>query len=169
MLLTYIHLSLASLSVLFKHESLSFVNLSLYLYDVLIFWSEHLYILSKLQRPALKVRILWCKAGIYSWNLSEKVSQMYEDSFSIPFLCNLKYISLYFIYNGIKSSCKQPISFRDKFQDTKEISVQTARVSFHFLTHSVNVIYIQLVFFQKFCFLKSQGVIRSTGSYFHVN
>ena len=87
------HLSLACLSVLFK--SLSFVNLRLFLHDVSIFWLEHLYILSKLQIPALKVHVLWCRTLIYRWKLSEKVSLMFEDSFPIPLLCSLKYISLY--------------------------------------------------------------------------
>ena len=48
----------------------------------------HLYILSKLKRTALKVHVLWCKTDIYSWNLSEKVSFLYEDSISIPHLSN---------------------------------------------------------------------------------
>ena len=34
----YIHLSLTFLSVLYKHKSLSFVKLSLFLHDVSIFW-----------------------------------------------------------------------------------------------------------------------------------
>ena len=94
LLFTYIHLSLASFSVLFKYKSLSFVNLSLFWHDILIFGLEHLYILRKLQRPALKVHVRWCKTGIYSWNLSEKVSLMCKDSFPIPLLCNLMYINL---------------------------------------------------------------------------
>ena len=68
----YIHHSLASLSVLFKRKSLSLVNLSLFLNFVLIFWLRRLYILLKLQRPALKMHVIWCKTGIYIWNLSEK-------------------------------------------------------------------------------------------------
>ena len=67
----------------------------LFLHDVSIFWLEHLYILSKLQIPALKVHVLWCRTLIYRWKLSEKVSLMFEDSFPIPLLCSLKYISLY--------------------------------------------------------------------------
>ena len=63
-LFIYIHHSLASLSVLFKYKSLSFGNLSLFLYHVSVFWLEHLYILPKFQRPALKEHILWCKTGI---------------------------------------------------------------------------------------------------------
>ena len=82
---TYIHLSLASyLSQIFKF--------CLFLHDVSIFWLEHLYILPKLQRSALKDHVLCRKTFIYSWNSSEKLSLMYEDSFPFPFLCNLKYI-----------------------------------------------------------------------------
>ena len=39
------------------------------------------YIFSRLQRPALKVYIRLCKTGIYSWNLSENVYFLHEDSF----------------------------------------------------------------------------------------
>ena len=63
-------------------------------------------ILPKLQKPALKVHVLWFKTGIYSCNLSEKVSLMYKNSFPIPLLYNLKNISRYFIHNSMKSSCK---------------------------------------------------------------
>ena len=91
--LPYINHYLASFFVLFKHRYLSFVNLSMFLHHVAIFWLERLYILPKFQRPTLNVHVLLCKTGIYSWILSEKVSLMYENSFSIPVLCNLKYIS----------------------------------------------------------------------------
>ena len=56
---------------------------------------------AKLQRPALKVHVTWCKTSIYSWNLSQNLSLMYEDSFPIPLLCNVKYISLYLIHNSM--------------------------------------------------------------------
>ena len=68
----YIHHSLASLSVLFKHKSLSFVNLNLFLHCVSIFWLGRLNILLRLQRPALNMHVIWSKTGIYIWNLSEK-------------------------------------------------------------------------------------------------
>ena len=59
-----------------KHKSLGFVNLSLFLHHVSIL--EHLYILSKRKRPVLvlkvQIYVLWCKSGIYSWNLSHKSS-----------------------------------------------------------------------------------------------
>ena len=44
LLLTYIYLFLSSLSVLFKHKSLCFVNLSFFLHDLSVFWLEHLHI-----------------------------------------------------------------------------------------------------------------------------
>ena len=61
--------------------------MSLFLHHVSIFWLEHLYILNKIQRPALKVNVLWCKTGIHSWNFSEKVTAQkmkfsIKDSFS---------------------------------------------------------------------------------------
>ena len=108
LLFTYIHHSLASLSVLLKYKCLSWmlnVNLSLFLHHVSML--EQLCTL-----PALKVHLFWCKTGIYSWNLSEKVFLMYEDSFPIPIFCNLKYISLNFIDNSMKCSWKQLIILR---------------------------------------------------------
>ena len=72
LLFMYIHHSLASLSVLFKHKSLIFVNLNLFLHCVSIFWLGRLNILLKLQRPALNMHVIWSKTGIYIWNLSEK-------------------------------------------------------------------------------------------------
>ena len=104
MLFTQNHRSGASFSVLFKHKSLTFVNLSLLLHYNSIFWLEYLYIFPKSQRPALKVHVVWCKTGIYGWNLSEEVCLMYEDSFPTPLLYNLKYISVYFIHNNMKGS-----------------------------------------------------------------
>ena len=68
----YIHHSLASLSVLFKRKSLGLVNLSSFLHFVSIFWLGRLYILLRLQRPSLNMHVIWCKTGIYIWNLSEK-------------------------------------------------------------------------------------------------
>ena len=85
------------------------MTLQYFAWNIFVFSPKH-------HRLALKVHVLWCKTGIYSWNLSEKVSLMYEDSFPISLLCNLKYTSLYFIYNSVKSSCKWLIPFRDSFQ-----------------------------------------------------
>ena len=88
-----------------SNKNLFFVNLRLFLRRVSIFWLESLYIFPKLQRPALKVHIL-CKTSIYSWSISEKVSLMHENSFPIHFLCNLKYMSLYFTSDSMKTSGK---------------------------------------------------------------
>ena len=43
-----------------------------------------------------------CKTDIYSQNLSEKISLMVVDPFSVPFLYNLQHISLFFIHNSMK-------------------------------------------------------------------
>ena len=89
LLFTYIHHSLASLSVLFIRKSWSFVNSSLFLHHVSIFLLERLY-----------------KLAFTSGIFLKKVSLIYENLFPIPLFCNLKYISFYFIQNGMKSSCK---------------------------------------------------------------
>ena len=138
LLFTYIYLSLASLSVLFKRKSIDFVNLSLFLHEVSIFWLEHFHILPKHQRPAFKLHVLWWKTGIHYWNHPEKVSLMYENSFPILLLCNLKYISFYLSILAWKApasswfpsdlamslkinlQCFGPFG---KFQNTKEISM----------------------------------------------
>ena len=138
-LFTYIHLSLANFSQLFKQKSLSFVNLSFFFSMTCQYFGWNIFIFcSKLPRTDLKVHVLWCKTGIYSWILSEKVSLMYETWFPIPLLYNLKYISLYFLHNSMNSSRKWLIPFRachvflidprcfgpfGKFQDTREISM----------------------------------------------
>ena len=77
LLFTYIHYSLASLFVLFKYKSLTFVNLSLFLNFVSIFWSEHFYILVKRWRPALKVHILWkSKTQVTSYELRVQMHKL---------------------------------------------------------------------------------------------
>ena len=55
-----------------SNKSLSFNNLSLFLHHVWIFWLKRLYIMLRLQKPALNVCVIWCKTSIYIWNLSEK-------------------------------------------------------------------------------------------------
>ena len=107
----YIHPFLVSLSVLFKHKSLNFADLGLFLLHIVIYWLEHLYILPKLQRPGCTY--FGTKPAFYSWNLCEKVSLMYENSNPIPLLCKLKYITLYFIHNNMESSRKWLIPYRD--------------------------------------------------------
>ena len=100
LLFTYNHLSLASLSVLFKHKLLICVCFCITFQS----FDWNIFILPELQRPPLKMHILWYKAGIYNWDLSEKVSLMYKDSFPIPPFSNLKYIGFYFIHNSMKDS-----------------------------------------------------------------
>ena len=58
------HHSLASLSVLFKHKSLSFVSLSLFLHHILV--GTYLYFAHNSETSLEGAR---CKTGIYSWNL----------------------------------------------------------------------------------------------------
>ena len=58
------------------------------------------------KKPVLEVQILWCKTDIYSYNLSKKVSLMIDNLFLVPFLHNLKHISLYYIQNSMKITCK---------------------------------------------------------------
>ena len=98
---------------LLKQKSLRFVNLSLFLHDISIFWLEPITsgtssFFAQIWETSLQGArtLLSCKTSIYSWNLFEKILLMYEDWFSIPLLCNLKYINISFIYNSLKSSCK---------------------------------------------------------------
>ena len=65
-LFTCIHHSLASLSVLSKHKSLSFANLSLFFHHVLVskLWLGCLHI--------LHIHVIWYKTGIYIRDFSEK-------------------------------------------------------------------------------------------------
>ena len=65
-LFTCIHHSLASLSVLSKHKSLSFANLSLFFHHVSIskLWLGCLHI--------LHIHVIWYKTGIYIRDFSEK-------------------------------------------------------------------------------------------------
>ena len=66
----------------------------------------------KLPRQALKVHLRLCKTDIYIWHPSESISLINEDLFPFLLLCNLKYISLYFIHDSMKSFCKWSIPFR---------------------------------------------------------
>ena len=78
----------------------SFIAFHYFDWNILTFWTNF-------KRPsALKEHTLWCKSGIYCWNLSEKVCLMYGNSFPILLPWNLKYISLYFTHNSVKSSCQ---------------------------------------------------------------
>ena len=101
-----------------------------------------LYILppNELERPALKMRILWCRSDICSCKLSAKVSLMLDNPFPVPSLCKLNHISLCFIQISTKSAypfresnvflkpsrCFGPL---DKFQHNIKISIKTTHVS----------------------------------------
>ena len=110
----------------------------------------HLYILLILEKPTLKVLLLWYKAGICSWNLSEKVSLIMKIHFQFCFftIWNISSSILSIIAWKAPASSwspsepatffKNPRCFGlfDKFQDTIEISMSTvhvSRLSFHFL------------------------------------
>ena len=60
----------------------------------------------KLERPALKIHILWCRTDICTWKLSAKVSSMLDNPFPVLFLCKLKHTSIYFIPKSIRITCK---------------------------------------------------------------
>ena len=136
LLFKYIHHSLASLSVLFKHKSFSFANLSLLsllFHHVSIFWLEHLYILPKLQGPALKVHVLWCITGIHGWCASCVMIHFQFDSFAIWSIsasissiiawkapASSWFPSELVMFLKIDLRCFGSLG---KFQDTREISV----------------------------------------------
>ena len=137
------------------NKPLSYVNLSLELHVVSTFWlgsdtsgTFSLYFAQQsyeLERPALKMHILWCRTDICSCKLSAKVSLMLDNPFPVPSLCKLNHISVCFIQISTKITCKQLIPFREshvffwsgpqcfgplgKFQHNIEISIKTARVS----------------------------------------
>ena len=106
-----------------------------------------LYILppNELERPALKMRILWCRSDICSCKLSAKVSLMLDNPFPLPSLCKFNHISVCFIQISSKITSKtfyslqgKPFFFLidprcfgplDKFQHNIKISIKTTRVS----------------------------------------
>ena len=94
-------------------KSLSYVNLSLELFVVSTFWlgsdtgTFSLHILPtaaitsyELERPALKLRILWYRLTL-------------ENPFPVPSLCKLNHISVCFIQISTKNTCNQLIPFRE--------------------------------------------------------
>ena len=112
-------------------KSLSSINLSLELHVVSTFWLESdtsgifsLYFVQsslKLERPALKIRILWCRTDSCSWKLSAKVSLMLDDPFPVSFLCKLKHTSVHFIQKSMKITSQQLIPFRESHIFSKVI------------------------------------------------
>ena len=86
------------------NKSLSYVNLSLELHVVSPFWlgsdtsdTFSLYFAQPsyelLERPALRMHILWCRTDICSCKLSAKVSLMLDNPFPVLSLCKLNHIS----------------------------------------------------------------------------
>ena len=134
---TYINRFLASFSVLFKHKPF-FINLSLFLHRGSKFGWNIFKVLPKLQRPALKVHVLWCKTCSCCSNLSKTLPWCVKINFQFHFF------AVYSIAASILSLIiwkAPPISWPSselamffnidpwcfgpfgKFQDTKEISM----------------------------------------------
>ena len=67
----------------------------------------------ELERPLLKMHILWCRTDICSCKLSAKVSLMLYNPFPVPSLCKLNHISVCFIQISTKITYKQLIPFRE--------------------------------------------------------
>ena len=88
------------------NKTLRYVHLSLELHVVSACWLGshalsmfYLYFAHlsyKLERPALKIHILWCKTDICSRKLSAKVYLMLENSFPVATLCKLNNINVFF-------------------------------------------------------------------------
>ena len=142
------------------NKSLSYVNLSLELHVVSTFWlgsdtsgTFSLYFAQQsheLERPALKMHIVWCRTDVCSYKLSAKVPLMLCNPFPVPSLCKLNHIRVCFIRISMNFTYKQlipsgkaiflndPWCFGQlgKFQHNREISIKTAcvsRLSFRFL------------------------------------
>ena len=161
-----------------QKQIFKFVNLSLFLRHVSIFWLEHLYVLPKCRGPALKLHVRWCKTGIYSWNLSKKVCLCYtEIHFQFQFLAMWSIsVSILFIivwkaparirspsglavFLKIDLQCFGPFG---KFQDTKEISMCFQIIFAFLVTMVISSLYV-LNYFKcsgKTCFKKSKVFIR---------
>ena len=67
----------------------------------------------ELERPALKMHILWCRTDICSCKHSAKVSFMLDNPFPVPSFCKLNHISVCFIKISTKITCKQLSPFRE--------------------------------------------------------
>ena len=136
------------------NKSLNYVNLSLELHVISTFWlgsdTSGTFSLNfaqpsyELERPALKMHILWCTTDICSCKSTAKVSLKLDNSFPVPSLCKLKHVSVYFIQISTKITWKQLIPFRESHVfmemvpsalgcsvnfNVTEISIKTARVS----------------------------------------
>ena len=133
------------------NKSLSYVNLSLELHVVSIFWlgsgtGSFYYILSShhMNLRDYPWRCTYFGTDICSCKLSAKVSLMLDNPFPVPSLCKLNHISVCSIQISTKITCKQLIPFREshifwsdprcvgplsKCQHNIEIFSNTARVS----------------------------------------
>ena len=103
------------------NKSLSYVNLSLELHVISTFWlgsdTFSLYFAQpsyELERPALKMHILWCRTGICSCKRSAKVSLTLDNPFPVSSLCKLNHISICFIQISTKITCKRLIPFKEE-------------------------------------------------------
>ena len=105
------------------NKFLIYVNFSLELYVVSTFllgsdaagtFSLHFAQQSyELERPALKMHILWWRTDICSCKLSAKVFLMLDNPFPVPSLCNWNHINIFFIQISTKITYKQLVPFRE--------------------------------------------------------
>ena len=130
------------------NKSLRYVNLCLELHVVLTFllgsYIRYFFVIFKLERPALKIHILWCRTDICSCKLSAKVSLMLDNLFPVLSLCKSNEI----VFVSSRQAQKSPTNnsflsekamffwsdprcfgLLGKFQHNIEISIRTARVS----------------------------------------
>ena len=149
------------------NKPLSYVNFSFELHVASTFWfwsytsgtfslnfAQQSY---ELQRPALKMHILWCRTNICRCKLSTKVSLMLDNPFPVPYLCKLNHINLSFIHISTNITCKQLILFRESHVFFELIP--------GVLGHSVNFIITQRFLLRQTVFqtifdLWLQGVLR---------
>ena len=116
------------LRALLMNKSLRSVNLSLELHVVSTFLLESnasdtfswCFVQSslKLERPALKMHILYCRIDICSWKLSAKVSLMLDKSFPVPSLYKLNRISVCFIRTVSKITYRQLIPLSIPYRES---------------------------------------------------
>ena len=130
------------------NKSLRYVNPCLELHVALTFrlgsCIRYFFVIFKLERPALKIHILWCRTDICSCKLSAKVSLMLDNLFPVLSLCKLNeivFVSSRLAQNYLQithSFQRKPCFFWSdprcfgllgKFQHNIEISIRTARVS----------------------------------------
>ena len=124
--------------MLFQHFDWDLTHQVLFHY---ILPSHHRY---ELERPALKMHILWCRTDICSCKVSAKVSLMLDNLFPLPSFCKLNHISVCFIQISTKITCKQFIPFTE--------SHVFFEVILSVLGHSVNFNIIETFLLRGPCF-----------------